>query len=153
MQASPLTLFKPAGGVTRTELMVASIMVAFLTLLAASTVRAFSERARITKALGTGKVIQTAMTSVIATRADAQYPVSIATYSDLVTLVNDQGASLEPTETAMGVALQGYTPLDTDGDRFYDDYILRLTVVGVSTKRRGWCITVRPAAVEVCPPK
>lgn len=153
MQASPLKLFEPASGVTRTELMVASIMVALLTLLAASTVRAFSERARVTKALSTGKVIQTAMTSVIATRADAQYPVSIATYSDLVTLVNDQGASLEPTETAMGVALQGYTPLDTDGDRFYDDYILRLTVVGVSTKRRGWCITVRPAAVEVCPPK
>ena len=152
MQASPLKLFKPASGVTRTELMVATILVTALTLLAASTVRAFSERARITKALGTGKVIQTAMASVLAASAQAQYPVSIATHRDLVTLVNAHGASLAPMESAMGVALPSYTPVDTDGDSLYDDYTLHLTVVGVSQKRRGWCITVRPSAAEVCPP-
>ena len=153
MQASPLKLFEPASGVTRTELMVATILVTALTLFAASTVRAFSERARITQAIGTGKVIQTAMTSVIATSAHAAYPVSIATHRDLVTLVNEHGAALDPMESALGVTLQAYTPVDTDGDSVYDDYTLRLTVIGVSQKRRGWCITVRPSAVEVCPPK
>jgi type II secretory pathway pseudopilin PulG len=153
MQVPSLTLLKAASGVTRTELMVATILVTALTLLAASTVRAFSERARITQALGTGKVIQAAMTNVIATSAHAAYPVAIATSQDLVTLVNEHGAALDPMESALGVTLQAYTPVDTDGDSVYDAYTLRLTVVGVSQKRRGWCITVRPSAVEVCPPK
>lgn len=153
MQTSPLKLLKSANGITLTELMVVTVIVALLALIAASTMQAFFDRARVAKAIGTAKVIQAAMTNATMTRVNAGYPAAIATYRDLVTLVNDHGASLEPTETAMGVALQGYTPIDIDGDRFYDDYTLHLTVVGVSHKRRGWCITVRPFGVEVCLPE
>ena len=139
-------------GTTLFELLIIVTIVGILATLATSTFLVYRDKTRVATALTSSNTIRSALTGYTAAHPDTIYPDAIATYAELATLVNLHGGQLPLAEATVGLSFRQYTPLDEQGDGTNEGYTMSFRVMGVSPKRKGWCIVVSPQGTIKCDP-
>jgi type II secretory pathway pseudopilin PulG len=109
---------------------------------------AYPSKSRVAAAVGTTESIRAALAAYAADTPGKTYPPRIASWEELVSVVNPNGATLNGTEAEQGFDLRGYTPIDSDGDGIVEDYTMSFLVTGVPDTHTGRLILVRPSGIE-----
>lgn len=113
---------------------------------------AYPNKSRVAAAKGTTESIQAALAAYAADAPKQTFPARIATWGELVSVVNANGATLKGTEAEQGFDLRGYTPIDSDGDGIVEDYTMSFLVTGVPDPETGRLILVSPSGIEKTKP-
>lgn len=100
------------------------------------------------RAIGSIESTRAALASYAADTPGNSYPARIASWEDLVKVVNSNGATLKNTAAAQGFALRGYTAIDNDGDAIFEDYTMSFLVDGLPDTRSGRLVLVSPNGIE-----
>jgi hypothetical protein len=72
----------------------------------------------------------------------------MATWEELVRVVNPQGSNLQPTAAEQGFQLRAYTAIDSDHNGVFEDYTMSFLVDGVSDAHQGRLVLVSPAGID-----
>jgi hypothetical protein len=72
----------------------------------------------------------------------------MSTWANLLTIVNNNGATLKPTDAEQGFKLNGYDGIDVDADGVFENYTMSFTVQGVPTGDTGSLILVSPSGID-----
>ncbi len=140
-------------GFTLIELMIITAILGILVVVALPNFAAYRDKSNIAVGLRVGTAVRAALASYAADSPGNLYPLTIADYGALTTIVNIHGGQLKNTEQEMGVEFLHYNLVDADGNGDNESYAMSFVVSGVPRTQLGWCIVVAPEGVSKCEPE
>ena len=141
-----------ADGSTLIELIVVIVVITILAVVSIPTFLSYRDKSRVSAVMASSDAIRSALAGYASSQRTTSYPAAIDDYDSLVTLVNQNGGQLDSASIKSGFTLQGYTPLDHEGDGEYESYTMTVRVNNVPDKKPGWCVVITPGAITKCNP-
>ena len=140
---------KREKGFTLIELMIVVAIIGILAAFAAQNFIAYRNKSKIAAAISTMGAVRGALGSFAASSLGNMYPASaaITDWASLVQVCNQNGVTLNQTETEAGINFMSYNRQDSDGDGEEDTYVLVIRVPAVPPTVEGSTIVVSPEGI------
>lgn len=137
-------------GFTLIEILIVIAIIGVLAAIAAPTFISYRQKTFIASCLATSHSIQASLISYAATneRGSFPQPQQLSTWGKVVQLCNMNGSSLTESPEQIGFRnWVSYTPIDLNGDNFYEEFYLLLRLNGVERSIMGSQIEINHQAI------